>query len=52
MWIKALNGNVLEVPDDLVPSLVEQGHEAFTSESEARGVKPPPVKPKPSRTKN
>lgn len=26
-WIKALNGNVIDVPDDLADILVAQGHE-------------------------
>ena len=48
MWVRALNGNVIEVPEDLVPGLVAQGHKAFPTEAEARGVEPrrAPVKRK------
>lgn len=55
VWIKALNGNVLDVPDSLADSLVAQGHEAFDTEDEARGksAKPKPegTKPKPKATR-
>lgn len=36
-WIKALNGNVIEVSEEFVDGLVTQGHEAFDTEDEARG---------------
>lgn len=37
VWIKALNGNVVDVPKEFVDGLVAQGHEAFDTEDEARG---------------
>lgn len=49
MWIKALNGNVFEVPETLVAGLVEQGHKPFATEAAARGQQEPrraPVKRK------
>lgn len=41
MWIKARNGNVVEVDDGFVAGLVAQGHESFQTEAEARGVPAP-----------
>jgi len=39
-WIKAKNGNVLEVPDvDLAAKLVKEGHAAFESDPRERGAK-------------
>jgi len=49
MWVKALNGNVFEVPDILAPGLVVQGHSTFATEAGARGkseARKPPVKRK------
>lgn len=49
-WVKALNGNVLDLPDDLADILVAQGHEVF--EVEARKGKPdaePDAEPEPAR---
>ena len=49
MWIRALNGVVLEVPDSKASEYVEQGHAAFSTEAEARGKSGPvkaPVKRK------
>lgn len=45
-WIKAKNGNVIDVPESLVAGLVAQGHEAFESEDEARGERKRAVKAK------
>ena len=39
VWIKAKNGNVIDVPEVFVDGLVAQGHEAFDTEDEARGKK-------------
>lgn len=43
-WIKAKNGNVIDVPEVLVAGLVAQGHEAFDTEDEARGKRKRTVK--------
>lgn len=50
-WIKALNGNVFEVPDTLEDTLVAQGHEAFASEGEAREGKRHAAKPTGSKAR-
>lgn len=44
MWIRALNGVVVEVPDAKAAEYVEQGHSAFDTEDAARG-KPAPKSP-------
>lgn len=49
MWVKALNGNVIEVDDAFVAGLVEQGHRAFATEAEARGEAKRPAKRQPSK---
>lgn len=42
-WIKALNGNVLDLPDDLAAVLVAQGHEEI-SKPEAKPAARPRTK--------
>lgn len=45
-WIKAKNGNVLEVEDlSTVESLLREGHEAFESDPRKEGAKAKPWKP-------
>ena len=40
-WIRAKNGNVLEVVDTAhAASLVREGHEAFMSDPRVKGAKP------------
>lgn len=53
-WIKALNGSVFDLPNDLADILVMQGHEKFDTEAEARVEQEParaPVRKTTTRTK-
>ena len=50
VWIKAKNGNVIDVPEVFVDGLVAQGHEAFDTEDEARGKQKRAPKSKPATT--
>lgn len=48
-WIKAKNGNVIDVPEAIAVGLVAQGHEAFDTEDEARGKRRRAVKSEPTK---
>lgn len=37
VWVRALNGAVIEVPDHNAAEYVEQGHTVHATEDEARG---------------
>ena len=47
VWVRALNGAVIEVPDHNAAEYVEQGHTVHATEDEARGK----VTTKPRTTK-
>lgn len=44
-YVKANNGNVLHLPDDLADICVAQGHQAFDTEAEASAAKVPEPEP-------
>ena len=49
VWVRALNGAVIEVPDHNAAEYIEQGHTVHATEVEAHGkvtTKPRTVKPK------
>ena len=50
MWVRALNGVVLEVSDIIAADLVEQGHKSFLTEAEARGLPEPRKAPAKRKT--